>query len=68
VATVYRHRVHDDVYPVIWHTPVGVDPVTTLFELLRSRRIAARRAEAIARALRSDPAPAPPPEDPPPSR
>jgi len=60
--------VHDGVYPVIWHTPVGVVPVPTLFELLRSRRIAARRAEAIARALRIEPTPAPPSDDPPPSR
>jgi hypothetical protein len=38
--------------------------VTTLIERLRNRRIAARRAEAIARALQTEPAPVPDPKDP----
>jgi hypothetical protein len=39
--------------------------VTTLIERLRNRRNAARRADAIARALQTDPAPTPDPKDPP---
>jgi hypothetical protein len=39
--------------------------VTTLIERLRNRRNAARRADAIARALQTDPATAPDPKDPP---
>jgi hypothetical protein len=35
--------------------------VTTLIERFRNRRIAARRADAIARALHTDPSPTPPP-------
>jgi hypothetical protein len=38
--------------------------VTTLIERLRNRRNAARRADAIARALQIDPAPVPEPKDP----
>jgi hypothetical protein len=37
--------------------------VTTLIERFRNRRTAARRAEAIARALQTDPPPAPEPPD-----
>jgi hypothetical protein len=39
--------------------------VTTLIERLRNRRNAARRADAIARALQTDPTPVPDPKDPP---
>jgi hypothetical protein len=39
--------------------------VATLIERLRNRRNAARRADAIARALQTDPPPAPDPKDPP---
>jgi hypothetical protein len=56
LATVDRNRTCD--LRRVWL-------VTTLIERLRNRRNAARRADAIARALQTDPAPVPDPKDPP---
>jgi hypothetical protein len=65
LATVDRNRTYDESRPFGRATLQRVWPVTTLIERLRNRRNAARRADAIARALQTDPTPVSDPKDPP---
>lgn len=65
LATVDRNRTYDESRPFGRATLPGSLAVTTLIERLRNRRNAARRADAIARALHNDPTPVPDPKDPP---